>query len=232
MVRLRRLDRWVATGTTTRLVADRFLPWEIKSRLAASDLTLPKHRRGTSRRFCVARQDQAIQQVVQTDELTPRDRAAAILLLVFALQIEKVVQLTWVDVTITDALVTVRLAGLEIALPEPLAGPWRQLAASPGHDQTAAHPNSNWVFLRYSPGQHINAMSLRERLRSLFGPLAARLGALEELSKLAPVAIAIIAETLGYYSSTIERHAVASSAGYAEYIAAVSQAAEGPLESN
>jgi hypothetical protein len=32
--------------------------------------------------------------VVHTDELTPRDRAAAILVLVFAQQIEKVVRLT------------------------------------------------------------------------------------------------------------------------------------------
>jgi hypothetical protein len=39
------LDRWVATGPTTRLIADRFLRWAIKSRLVAHDLTLPKHRR-------------------------------------------------------------------------------------------------------------------------------------------------------------------------------------------
>jgi hypothetical protein len=46
---------------------------------------------------------------------------------------------------------------------------------------------------------------------------------LAELSKLAPVAI--IAETRSYHPATIERHAVDASATYAEYIAAVGQAA-------
>lgn len=136
------LDRWVATGPTTRLVADRFLRWAVKSRLVASDPTLPKHRRGTSPRFRAAKQDKAMQHALHSDELTPRDRAAAILVLVFAQQIEKVVRLTWDDVTVTDDLVTVRLPGLEIALPELLDGPWRQLADRPGHDQTAAHPTA------------------------------------------------------------------------------------------
>jgi hypothetical protein len=118
-----------------------------------------------------------------------------ILVLVFAQQIERVVQLTWDDVAVTEDLVTVRLAGLMIALPDPIDGPWRQLASSPGHDQSAAHPNSNWVFRGHSPGQHINAMSLRERVRDVLGARAARLGTLAELTKLAPVAV--IAETLG-----------------------------------
>ncbi|HEY3008429.1 MAG TPA: hypothetical protein VGJ63_10275 [Micromonosporaceae bacterium] len=45
-------------------------------------------------------------------------------------------------------------------------------------------------------------MSLRERLRQVYGTLAARLGTLEELSKLAPVAV--VAEALGYHPSTID----------------------------
>jgi hypothetical protein len=139
---------------------------------------------------------------------------------------EKVVRLTWDDVTVTDELVTVRLADLEIALPDPLDQPWRELATSPGHDQTAAHPSSNWVFRGHSPGRHINAMSLRERLRTVFGIRAARLGTLAELSKLAPVAV--IAETLGHHPATIERHAVDSAASYSEYVAAVSHAAGSP----
>ena len=34
-------------GATTCLLADRFLSWAVNSRLAPSDLTLAKHRRGT-----------------------------------------------------------------------------------------------------------------------------------------------------------------------------------------
>lgn len=213
------LDRWVVTGPSTRLIADRFLRWAINSRLVAADLTLPKHRRGTSPRLNAVEQDQALHQVVHAEDLTPRDRAAAILVLVFAQPIEKIVRLTWDDVTVTDDLVTVSLAGLAIALPDPLNDPWRRLAADPGHDQTAAHPNSNWVFRGHSPGRPIAAATLRERLRAVFGVRAARLGTLSELSQLAPVAI--IAETLGYSPATVERHAIDAAAIYAAYIGSV-----------
>jgi hypothetical protein len=95
----------------------------------------------------------------------------------------------------------------------------RQLAAAPGNDLTASHPNSNWVLRGYSPGSHIHGSSLRSRLRSVFGTRAARLGTLHELTKLGPVPI--IADALGYHPSTIERHAVGSASTYAEYMAVV-----------
>jgi hypothetical protein len=153
--------------------------------------------------------------VVHTDELTVRDRAAAILVIDFGQHIEHVIQLTWDDVA---EVVTIRLGRPSFALPSPLDEPMRQLAAAPGKDPTASHPNSNWVFRGYSPGRHIHGSSLRSRLKSVFGTRAARLGTLHELTKLGPVPI--IADALGYHPSTIERHAIGSASTYAEYIAA------------
>jgi hypothetical protein len=121
-------------------------------------------------------------------------------------------------VTVTGDVVTVRLGKTEFALPSPLDEPMRQLAATPGNDLTASHPNSTWVFRGYSPGQHIHGSSLRERLKTVFSTRAARLGTLHELTKLGPVPI--IADALGYHPSTIERHAVGSAAVYSQYIAA------------
>ena len=213
------IDKWLATGTATRLVADRFLTWAKKARLVPPDLSVPRHRRGGSSKLSAAEQETAVQLVVYTDELSPRDRAAAILVIVFGQQIQKVAELTWDDVTVTDAIVSVRLGGTEIAIPEPLDGPWRKLAASPGNDQTAANPASSWVFRGHTPGQHVSAQNLRYQLRDVFSARAARLGTLHELTKLAP--IAIIAEMLGYSPATIERHAIASAASYSEYIAGV-----------
>jgi hypothetical protein len=109
---------------------------------------------------------------------------------------------------VTDDLVTITLGGFAIELREPLDAPWRSLAANPGNNLTAAHPNSPWVFRGYSPGQHIHAISLRDRLRSrLVSTRAARLGTLHELTKLAPAAI--IAEGSGTpprRSSAMRRH--------------------------
>jgi hypothetical protein len=164
-------------------------------------------------------QDVVVELVVHSDELGTRDRAAAILVIVFGQQIEDVIRLTWDDVTVTEELVPNRLGKTAFALPSPLGEPMRQLAAAPGHDLTAAHPNSNWVFRGHSPGRHIHGASLRARLKALFANRDARLGTLHELTKLGPVPI--ISDALGYRPATIERHATDSAAGYARYVAAV-----------
>jgi hypothetical protein len=79
-----------------------------------------------------------------------RDRAAAILVLVFAQQIEKVARLPWDDVIVTDELVTVRLADLEIALQIHSTVPGE---SSPTILETTKPPHTqhNWVFRGYSP---------------------------------------------------------------------------------
>ncbi|MEV6271735.1 hypothetical protein AB0L64_31525 [Kribbella sp. NPDC051936] len=134
----------------------------------------------------------------------------------FAQQIEHVVSLTWDQVDVGPAKVTITLGKTVIEVPPPLDDPFRELAATTPSN-TAAQPNSNWVFPGFGPGRHINAASLRERLHRLFSPRAARLETLHELTKLAP--IAIIAEALGYTTQTIERHARGAATTYAEYVA-------------
>ena len=59
----------------------------------------------------------------------------------------------------------------------------RQLAASPGNDLTASHPNTNWVFRGYTPGGHIHGASLRSRLKTVFDTRAARLGRVRRLGR-------------------------------------------------
>lgn len=211
------VDRWVLTGSTTNLIVDRFLNWCMQNRIAPAGLKVPRHRRGTSKKLSAADQDLALEEVVGGSALTVRDRAAAILVLVFGQQIEKVVSLTWDDVDVSEELASVTLGSFAIALTAPLDAPWRELAANPGHDKTAAHPNTNWVFRGGSPGQHIDATSLRSRLRGrVYCAREARLGTLYELTKLAPVAI--VAEALGYSTKTLEPHATAAGADYARYV--------------
>ncbi|WP_344368893.1 Fis family transcriptional regulator [Agromyces tropicus] len=217
-LRQEHLDAWLADGPSTRRFVDRFIPWAIKAKLVDPELMIPRHRRGTSPKLHKFEQDAVVERVVHTDELSVRDRAAAILVIVFGQHIEHVVRLTWNDVTVTDDVVTIRLGKTEFALPSPLDEPMRQLAAAPGNDLTAAHTNSSWVFRGYSPGQHIHGASLRQRLKVVFSTRAARLGTLHELTKLGPVPV--IADALGYHPSTIERHAIGSASTYAEYIAA------------
>jgi hypothetical protein len=213
------LDLWQAEGPSTRRIAQHFLKWAIKTKAAPAGLTIIPHRRGTSAKLDKTGQDDALNRVLHAGgQIEARDQAAAILVLVFGQQAERIAQLTWENVTVTEELVTVQLGSIDIALPNPLDEPWRELARNPSHGLTAAHPNSSWVFTGRSPGKHIHPGHLTQRLTRIFSTRAARLGTLHELTKLAPVAI--IAETLGYSPTTIERHATDSAAAYAQYIAA------------
>src|SRR5262249_32623442 len=42
------LDAWLADGPSTHRFADRFIPWAIKCRLVDAELSIARHRRGTS----------------------------------------------------------------------------------------------------------------------------------------------------------------------------------------
>lgn len=213
------LDAWQAEGPSTREFAIRFLAWAIKTKLVAADLTMTPHRRG-SPKMCVEDQQNAVDGITSSQPtFNPRDRAAAILVLVFGQQVDRVVKLTWDRVTVSDELVTVALGDIAIALPAPLDEPFRYLAGERDLANTAAHPSTRWVFRGYVPGRHINPTHLRNRLRKTFSTRAARLGTLHELTKLAPAAI--LADALGYSPATIERHAVASAATYAQYVSTI-----------
>jgi integrase len=154
---------------------------------------------------------------IEQQTLHPSDRLAAILMIVFAQRAEDIAALTWKQITISADTVTINLAGLPIDLPPPLDEPVRALAASNHNNQTAAHPNSPWVFRGYRPRMHVTPTHLRNHLRPVLAALEARLGTLNELTQTIP--IAILAETLGYSPQTLEAHARASASTYARYVA-------------
>lgn len=212
------LDSWQAGGTSTREFASRFLAWAIKTHLVDSRLRMQPHRRGTAGKLSAAEQTRAVQSVVHDDDLTARDRLAAILVLILGQHIEDVVRLTWDSVIVTDDEVTITVGTAPIALPSPLDEPLRHLLAEPGHGQTAAHPDTPWIFRGHSPGRHLSAAHLRQRLKSVCSTRAARLGTLGELAKTSP--IPVLAEILGYNQTTLERHAVGAGTTYSRYIAA------------
>lgn len=211
------IDLWQATGPTTRGHIIRFIRWAIRSRLVSSDLEVTPHRRGTAPRMPITEQKAVIEKVAYQQTLHPRDRLAAILIIVFAQRTEDIAALTWDRVTITADRVTITLADIPIELPPPLDEPARMLAASNYNNRTAAHPNSPWVFRGIRPGMHLTPTHLRSRLRPVLASLEARLGTLNELTQTTP--IAILAETLGYNPQTLEAHARASASTYARYVA-------------
>lgn len=123
----------------------------MQNRIAPAGLNVPRHRRGSSTKLSAADQELALDEVITGSALTVRDRAAAILVLVFGQQNERVVALTWDDVQVSEELVSVTLGSFTIALTAPLDAPWRELAAYPCYDKTAAHPQRQLGLPRLLP---------------------------------------------------------------------------------
>ena len=124
------IDLWQSTGPTTREHIIRFIRWAIKARLISFDLDVTPHRRGTAPRMPVTQQNAVIEKAAHQQTLHPRDRLAAILVIVLAQRAEDIAALTWNQVTITADAVSIDLAGMPIDLPPPLDEPVRTLAAA------------------------------------------------------------------------------------------------------
>ncbi|WP_284976768.1 hypothetical protein [Arthrobacter sp. efr-133-TYG-104] len=108
------LDLWQAEGPTTRRIAEHFLKWAIKAKAAPAGLTIISHPRGTSAKLDKTGQAEALNRVLNAGgQIEARDQAAAIL--VFGQQAERIAQLAWEDVTVTEELVTVQLGSINIA---------------------------------------------------------------------------------------------------------------------
>jgi hypothetical protein len=88
------LDHWRAEGPTTRAIANSFLGWAMKTQLTTTTLILPRRSDGTAPRMPALEQETLVAEVTTGTKLTTRDRAAAILIVVFAQQVENVAALT------------------------------------------------------------------------------------------------------------------------------------------
>lgn len=81
-------------------------------------------------------------------------------------QIEDIVSVRWTDVTLTDTTRSAsRLAGCHSPSLRPFDEAWRTLRQDTLSPDTAAHPNSDWVFPGAKPGQPVNPSHLAQRLR-------------------------------------------------------------------
>ena len=208
------IDLWQSTGPTTREHILRFIRWAIKAKLIPSNLEVTPHRRGTAPRMPIEQQNAVIEHVAHQQTLHPRDRLAAILIIVFAQRAEDVA--ARLGQNHDHRRHRDHRFGRPTDLPPPLDEPVRDLAASNYNSQTSAHRNSPWVFRGYTPGRHVGPAHLRSYLRPVLAALEARLGTLNELTQTTP--IAILAETLGYSPQTLEAHARTSASTYARYI--------------
>jgi hypothetical protein len=138
-------------------------------------------------------------------------------LLLFVLSADQITQLKRTEMICDDNRVLLRIGTTPIALPEPVAALARALLADPRYRlNTAAHPNSPWLFPGIIPGRPMHIAAIHKTLTTAGFPLRpTRAGAWHQLVRLAPPAV--LADPLGVTAKTAVNYATASGADYLTY---------------
>ena len=219
------VDRWFSQAQNhQRRAVRRFLTWAEHTH-AMPRLRLPTTIATTPSPISHQQRIEIIRRVHDGDGMDLTERVVALLILLYAQPLTRIVRLTIDDITIDDddADDDTRLeqsrpaARMAIQLgdpPAPIPAPFDQivhdyLAARPNLS-TATNPDSRWLFPGRRAGQPLHPTSIRLRLQRLGIPnLNSRSRALREILLQAPPSV--VAAMIGYTPSRAE--AIAAQAG-------------------
>lgn len=156
--------------------------------------------------------------LVRDDTLDPLDRVAGALVVLYAQPLVRICALNTDDIATNDDIVTVRLGGDRLELPEPFAPTLIRGPPSPRRGGVAEQLSADWLFPGQRAGRHLAAASLGRRLRVIgIEPRRARLAALDQLSVEIPPAM--LAGVLGLKTPYVVRHTSRSGGDWAHYAA-------------
>lgn len=120
------------------------------------------------------------------------------------------------DVSISGDHSEIRFGKDAVPVPCPFSELIRRHVLARPNMNTAANPNSPWLFPGTTPGGHMHAQYLMKELRKIGIDLqGARNGALRELVLEIPPAV--VAKTFDYSARTAKRHAPAAGAPWSSY---------------
>lgn len=217
------LDRWL-TGEdkTHRADAGNFVRWANKNKLTKLEFAAVRWRGPTGIIDTEARWGQA-RRLLHDDTVKPEDRAAGLLVLLYAQTAATISQLTLDRVETSDTAVHLRLGREPVVLPEPVDTLIRQLVATRyGHATLGDPGTSRWLFPGGRPGRPITESRLAERLRQIgihAGP--SRSTALFQLATDLPAAL--LARMLGIHISVATAWQRASAGDWTNYAAEISR---------
>lgn len=209
------LDAWLAPGPTTRYQARNFIRWAAKTR-RLPPLDIP-HRQARSTQV-LGQQERLtlLDKCFRATTIAPRNRVAAILLLLYAQPVSRISRLRLDDIVDNGTTMTIAFGRHPASVPDPIAAIIRGYVSHRSNMATAANATSPWLFPGYRPGQPLTHDYLMQQLRGAGLPLrSAKNSALRHLVLAMPPAIA--AQTLGYSTTVAEQHAKQSGAIWSAY---------------
>jgi hypothetical protein len=185
------LDAWLTSDQAShRRDAGHFVRWANRRNLTSLEFPATKWH-GPARTIDTEARWAQARWLLHDHTLSPVDRVAGLLVLLYAQTPAAVSRLTLEHVETAGHAVHLRLGREPATLPEPLAGlAAGLLARRRGHAAPGDQGTSRWLFPGGRPGQPISACQLAERLRQLgLRPAQSRTTTLSGLATELPAAV-------------------------------------------
>jgi hypothetical protein len=224
------LEAWLAsTQASHRTDAGNFVRWARKQKLTSMDFAAIRWGGPTGVIDTETRWEQA-RWLLNDDTLKPEDRAAGLLVLLYAQTAATISRLTTGHIQASSNNVRIRLGREPVVLPGPLDALILQVvAARHGHAAIGGQETSPWLFPGGQPGRPISAYQLAGRLRQLgIRSGQSRSAALFQLATDLPAAL--LARLLGIHISVAVAWQRASAGDWMAYAADISRRGTGPAQ--
>jgi len=211
------LDQWFCTSPGTNGAVTSFLGWAIKTKRCRR-LILPVQKRGNAPVLDQSQRLKILNKLLRPDTGRLDRRVAAMLVVLVAQPISRVVSLRVEQLHINDVELGICFGEGITPIPEPFAAMIHDLVSSRPNLNAAANQTSPWLFPGRSAGKHLCPSTLRSKTGAMgIDLVAARTAALRQLVLDCPPTV--VGDLLGYNHLTVDRHAVRAGSRWASYAA-------------
>lgn len=211
------VDAWYADAYTARRLTHAFLRWAMRNKLLAR-VTIPHQDTRNPVPLSQHQRLALIRRLLTEEDIPLLTRVAAILMLLYAQPLTRILRLTTDDVLHDNGEVSIRLGEPPTPVPEPFAGLLQQHIQQRLNLTTATNQDARWLFPGRRGGQPMTADTVERRLRQHgIRTLSGRTAALRQLVLQAPAPVA--ARMLGYTLDHAARLAIEAGGTWARYAA-------------
>ena len=204
------VEEFMAEHSSTRWLPP-FLTW-IAERHTDLDITIPAAKQSSPLvTLDEAAQRQLIHRLIEDDDIPLDARLAALFVAVFAQPAARVVSLHYQHLTLEDQHVGLTLQAGTISLPAAMASLARSHLNELHERQT-----TTWLFPGRTPGGHRNEQYIAKWLKQI-GTSISQLQNTARFQLAGTLPAKILADTLGFNTSTFEKYARLSNGTWAEY---------------
>ena len=199
------LDRWLVDHRPhQRQLLKPFLAWATRAGHMPR-LRVPPHRPGQQTPITQHRRLALLRKLITDDAGGLRARVAAILVLLYAQPLGRILRLTIDDIDTTGPDVLLHLGNPPTPVPQPVAELLLALRDQRTNMRTATNRDARWLFPGRRAGQPLTVDTIAPLIRDLGVPtVPGRLAALRQLVLQAPAPV--VAQALGFHHHTTQRH--------------------------